>query len=99
MTKEQFIKRIKLIQNFHSEQQTLSALISKITDGFSVVNIGDYLIDEIVNMINECMNIKDKELIDWWLYEDVKKVIYVDSKEISIETIEELYDYIQKYND
>lgn len=95
MTKEQFIKRINLIQNFQSEQETLSVLINKITDGYSVVTIGDYLIDEIINMINETMNIEDKDLIFWWLYENVDKVIYLnDDTEISVRTVEELYDYI-----
>lgn len=101
MTKEQFIKRINLIQNFHSQQDTLSKLIDRLTDGFSVVDFGGYLVDEIVKMINEDMNIKDEDLIFWWLYEDVEKIIY-DSKDeendIRVKTVEELYDYIVANN-
>ena len=94
MTKEQFIKRMGLIQNFHSEQQTLSALIDKLTDGYSVVTIGDYLVSEIIDMINHDMGIEDKDLIEWWLYEEVDKVIYIDGKSVSVRTLEEFYDYI-----
>ncbi len=97
MTKEQFVKRIGLIQNFHSEQQTLNVLIDKLVDGRPVVTIGDYLVTEITDMIAEAMELKDRELISWWLYEDVKKVIYVDGEEISVKTPEELYDYILKF--
>ena len=94
MTKEQFIKRMNLIQNFQSEQQTLSVLIDKITDGYSIVTIGDYLVDEIINMIEEDLGYND--ILAWWLYEDVDKVIYDKDKEISVRTLEELYDYIIK---
>lgn len=92
MTKDQFIKRMSLIQNFHSEQQTLSVLIDKLTDGYNVITIGDYLVDEMINMIEEDLGYKD--ILGWWLYEDVNKIIYYEGKEISVRTLEELYDYI-----
>lgn len=94
MTKEQFIKRMNLIQNFQSEQQTLSVLIDKITDGHNVVTIGNYLVSEMINMIEEDLDYRD--ILGWWLYEDVEKVIYDKDKEISVRTLEELYDYIIK---
>ena len=95
MTKEQFVKRMALIQNFQSEQETLSALLNKITDGYNVVTIGDYLVDELLKIIEDDLGMdKDDELLIWWLYEDVDKVIYHGDKEISVRTLEELYDYI-----
>jgi len=96
MNKEHFIKRMSLIQNFHSEQETLSVLIEKIIDGWAVVKMGSYLIDEIINMINESLHIEDKGLLSWWLYENVEKVIYYPdiNKEVSVRTLEELYNYI-----
>lgn len=92
MTKEHFLKRVNLIQNFHSEQETLSVLIGKITDGHNVVTIGNYLVSEMINMIEEDLGYRD--ILGWWLYEDVDKVIYDGDKEISVRTLEELYDYI-----
>jgi len=94
MIKEKFIKRMKLIQNFHSQQDTLSKLINKLTDGYSVVSNGDFLVDEMVVMITEDLNCKNEDLLFWWLYEDVDKVIYYKDKEIIVRTLEELYDYI-----
>ena len=95
MSKQEFVRRMRLIQNFRSEQETLSLLVDKITDGMSIVTIGDYLIMEIADMIEESLDLKDDELLDWWLYEDVEKVIYdtVNNVEISVRTLEELYDY------
>lgn len=94
LSKELFIKRMSLIQNFHSEQETLSVLIEKIIDGWAIVTMGEYLIDEMIDMINESLNMEDKDLLCWWLYEDVKKVIYYEEEEIGVGTLEELYDYI-----
>ena len=98
MTKENFIKRMYLIQKFHSEQDILSTLIDKISCGYTVVTIGSYLVEEMLDMINESLNIEDKELLSWWLYEDVDKVIYDKGKEISVGTLDELYDYIISVN-
>jgi hypothetical protein len=97
MSKEQFIKRMGLIQNFHSEQETLSVMIEKIIDGYAVVTIGNYLVNEMVNMIIEDFELDDKELISWWLYEDVDKVIYIGEhgeEMISVRTLDGLYEYI-----
>ncbi len=95
MTKEQFTKRIKLIQNFHSEQETLSVLIDKLTDGYSVVTIGNYIINEMITMIEEDMGYK--EILEWWFYEDVEKRIGVDNEWVDVDTPEKLYDFIIKY--
>jgi len=101
MTKEQFIKRMGLIQNFHSEQETLSVMIEKIIDGYAVITMGNYLVNEMIDMITEDFELEDKELISWWLYENVDKVIYTSEytkRIISVRTLDELYDYIIKKN-
>jgi hypothetical protein len=94
MTREQFIKRMSLIQNFHSEQDTLQVVIDKLTDGYCVVTMGDYIITEMINMIEEDIGYKD--ILGWWLYEDVEKVIYESdgSKKYIVRTLDELYDYM-----
>lgn len=43
------------------------------------------------------MGIKDRDLIYWWLYEDVDKIIYFSDMEVDVETLDQLYDYIIKY--
>ena len=94
MTKELFVKRLQLIQNFRSQQETIGKFMEKFIDGWAIVTFGDYLVDEILEMIIEDMEIEDKELISWWLYEDVEKIIYFNKVEIDVETPEKLYDYI-----
>lgn len=80
-----------------SEQETLGALMSKLSDGSHVVSFGDYIIDEIVNLLNINMGIKDDELLFWWLFEGVEKVIWVCDEKIEVKTLDQLYDYIIKY--
>ena len=94
MTKEQFIKRMSLIQNFHSEQNTLNVLIDKLTDGYSVVNMGEYILQELIDMIEEDLGYED--MLNWWLFEDVEKVIYDNNDNIkySVKTLDELYDFM-----
>ena len=100
INKEQFKKAISQIQNLHSQQETLDTLIEKLTDGFSVVDIGSHVVDELIKMININLEIKDEDLLFWWLYEDVEKVVYIDDgdKSIKVESLDELWDYIKKYN-
>ena len=49
-------------------------------------------------MININLELEDTNLLDWWLYEDVEKIIYIDDKPVKVETLDELWDYIQNYN-
>ena len=33
--------------------------------------------------------------VEWWLYEDVEKVVYEGDKEIRLDTIDDLYNYLK----
>ena len=35
--------------------------------------------------------------VQWWLYEDVKKVIYYDKKEVKVDTLEKFINWIIKH--
>jgi hypothetical protein len=100
MTKEQFVNRINLIKKFYKERDALKKLINKLTDGYSIVTFGDELVYEIIETINEDMKINNNDdLIDWWLCEEVEKVICEiddddNEKEMEVKTPEQLYDYI-----
>ena len=95
LSKDDFARRIALIQNFHSEQQTLGALIDKLTDGYPVVTLGNNLIAELIAITAQELNDND-DFISWWLWEDVKKVVWIGEKEqeISVRTVDELYNIL-----
>jgi xanthine dehydrogenase molybdopterin-binding subunit B len=97
MSRENFIKRMQLIQNLHSQQDTVSRLIESFSDGYCVVSIGNELVEEIIDMITEDFGLEDKELLYRWLYDEDDKVIYIGQhgeEMISLRTLDELYDYI-----
>lgn len=98
INKDQFTKAMSQIQNLHSQQDTINILIDKLTNGFSVVDIGSCVVEELIDMININLELEDTNLLDWWLYEDVEKIIYIDDKPVKVETLDELWDYIQNYN-
>jgi len=54
----------------------------------------------LIKMISLNLEITDEDLLFWWLYEDVEKVVYIDDgdKSIKVESLDELWDYIKKYN-
>jgi hypothetical protein len=101
MDKKTFTQYMQQIQNFHSQQETVSDIIEKISDGWCIITIGNQLVEIIINLINKTLHIQDTELLSWWLYEDVDKIIYEndDETEVSVRTLDELYEYIIKsYN-
>ena len=98
INKDQFIRAMSQIQNLHSQQDTINILIDKLTNGFSVVDIGSCVAEELIDMININLELEDTNLLSWWLYEDVEKIIYIDDKPVKVETLDELWDYIQNYN-
>lgn len=97
ISKESFVKQMSLIQNYYSEIETLQVLIDKITDGYSIVTIGEHLISGLLDFIEEDFGLdKEDDLLGWWLYEDVDKIIYNKDGSVlcNVRTPDELYDYI-----
>ena len=96
--KESFIKSIKEIQKFHKEQKVLDALIEKISDGFPVTTIGNNLVTSLIDVISSSFTSPKsvKGLIEWWLYEKVDKVLYIENEEFSVRTLNEFYDFLVK---
>jgi len=99
MTKADFVKRMALLQNFSSQQQTLGLVFEKVLiDGWAIVTFGNSLVEELINSTIREMDIEDKDILSWWLYEDVEKVIYIDEKPIEVQSAEQLYDYLVNGN-
>ena len=98
ITLKEFKKIIKEIKNFNNKNDIISKALINDCTGF--VDYGFPLLDIIEDLLNKCLNIKDKSLISWWLYEKVDKIIiYEDGTQKNLNKIEDFYDYIVKeYN-
>ena len=77
LSKDDFARNC--LDSFHSEQQTLGALIDKLTDGYPVVTLGNNLIAELIAITAQELNDND-DFISWWLWEDVEKVVWVGDR-------------------
>ena len=54
-----------------------------------------FIADKLVDFLGQ----GDEEVIDlinWWLYEDVEKVLFNKGKEIEVNTLDKLYDFIKE---
>ena len=91
MTYQLFSKGIKNYQDFN-------ACLDNLKDaGFNIFDTTlmekAYLIFD--TWIESILNEEGQDLIYWWLFEDVDKVLYEDGKDdISVESLEDLYTYM-----
>lgn len=97
ITLELFKEVIDTIKKTDEKQQQLTKAIESTlcTNSYCFVNICSEVSYMLIKLLTECMNIADKDLISWWLYEDVNKVIWLkDGTEFNVESVEDLYRYI-----
>ena len=83
--------------------------IDKVSDGFFICNIGSEFLDVALKLL--CRSVNDyveEPIIEWWLFEDVDKYIYLPAKhpnnptdeelKVPVETPEQLYTYFKNYH-
>lgn len=92
MKKEEFIKIINTITK-------LDYTITKLYDiGVDIVNspLCDYvrIADTLWTYV---YGDEGMDVINWWLYESVDKIITIDGENIDVTKVEDLYDFLNKY--
>ena len=94
LTKELFVEQIKLINKYDK-------IITKLEDlNIDVINSDLYEIPLCIfdNFICSHFNNDGQDLIFWWIYESVPKIIYESTifgeEEINIEDINDLWSYL-----
>lgn len=92
MNKESFIKTINKYKQFIDTVDKLNDLGVNLYEG-AIADSIDAIFDA---WLTEFLNKEDVDTIYWWLFEDVDKIIYDEDKEINVEKIEDLYDYLCK---
>jgi hypothetical protein len=106
INKECFIASIEKIEDFRKDQRMATEALHKIfnMDGDSVLNFGDCLIDEIINLLSMSFDSNDhiKEMEDiedwitWYLYENINtdKKANINKKKYIVKNASDLYDVI-----
>lgn len=98
LTKQEFVKIIKDIQENDKEHNELTKVLSKFCDGAGFLFLGDSKIYyNLLMLLKKEMNDSDN-FIEWWLYEDVEKIVRIRDKVYTIDTVEQLYDFLINYN-
>lgn len=91
ITKKQFIMLMNAIEEEDNKLRDIGKYIE--TYSSSYVILYSKISESLVKFLEDYYQ---TDLISWWLYEDVEKVIYENNQEISLKNIEELYTYINK---
>lgn len=91
LSKEEFIKLIETIQEEDKINREIEDILEKISSSYIILDTpkSRYL------MLDLIFTKEEVDWIDWWLYEDVEKIItYSDGEERDITKIEELYNFL-----
>lgn len=96
MNLELFEKTINAIQEHRKWQDEVTDFLeAKIcTDTWAFCTVGENLISLLVEILEKEFNDIGK-WIDWWLFEDVEKVVYYQDKQNrNVEKIEDFYQFL-----
>lgn len=105
ISKKTFVDTLKAIQKERKRIEKFNDALDKVVDGYPVLRIGNGYLESLTNVLNEIFGEQDEEypMIDWWLFEHVKKEIYITSQNedgtkstetIDVSTPELFYDYL-----
>lgn len=100
MNKEDFVKIIELIRKQEEKERRLADVMEEFLDGRFVPQASEDIYDALIIALRSIYGSKGAEDIQWWLYEDVKKIIWHENPkaEYKLETASDLYDYLEKFD-
>lgn len=97
ITLEEFKHTIEVIQEHKKENDKLTKIMLKNSTG--IIDYGYDIVDHLVKLLEIVMDDKD-EWISWWLWEDVKKIVYYSGEPVyDLTAVEDLYYYCKKQYD
>ena len=92
MTREQFKECLRKVEEVGELQKKLSDL------GIETIDCNEifYADDIFFEWVRSCFGKEGEELVSWWLYEEVDKIIHgPDGTETNVEDIDDLYSYLE----
>lgn len=96
ISKELFCKIIALIKEQNNKDKEFTYALEKMGSGLFLFGTENKYLEALLMLLQDCMNDKH-DYIGWWLFEvnsDHKLWSEDESKEWTIETPEDLYDFI-----
>ena len=94
---EEFKHTIEVIQEHEKDSDILTKTMVK--NSIGIIDYGFDIVAHLAKLLENAMDDKD-EWISWWLWEDVKKIVYKKEGPIyDLTAVEDLYYYITKQED
>jgi len=94
ISKELFCKTLAAIHEQGVLDENFGKAIETMGDGYFLFGIENKYRSSLLEVLAAVFQ-DTGELISWWLYEDVEKVIWLaDKTEIRLKTAEQLYDFL-----
>ena len=92
---ELFDKILTAIKEQDKVDQDVSDALELVCDSWVMFNTKNKKYEVLGDLLKTVMQ-DESDYIGWWLYEDVKKVVWVDKKKIDVSTTRKLYDFLVK---
>lgn len=98
LSKDEFKKVIENIQKQDEINDTITTALNPVCEGNGFFyDGGRFYRSALMIALNAALDLKDKDIIEWWLYDNVDKIIYFENEDISVVSIDDFYDYLIKY--
>ena len=96
ITKKEFINAIEAIQVYNQDKRSVSKILCK--ENWGIVDFAGNLENELIKSLRKHLDDKD-DLINWWLFERVEKIIYCTEtgKKYQLQEVENLYYYLRGF--
>ena len=96
LSKKDFIEVMKDIQAQRNIYNEVENALEKVIDGHFVCGSENKWLQALIKTLKVMFADEKYDTIEWWLYEEVEKVITVNGVDISVESLDNLYDYLVK---
>lgn len=106
ISKEDFINLLEELNKKREKYNKVADGLEILIDGYACINIDSDFDTAVLNLLAKLTG-DTEDVIGWWLYENVEKIITITTKSsinkigedvpIEINTIEDLYDYLQYF--
>lgn len=98
LSKEKFKEVIVKIRKQEEINNKISEALNPVCEGNGFFYAGgQYYLSALIDVLKVALEIEDDDMLEWWLYEDIDKIIYKNDEPINVESIDDFYDYLIKH--
>lgn len=91
MSKKTFVNVVNNILKKLEQDRDFGDAMSQIFDGHFVLR-DDYMLESLFQVLEELID--PHQYIQWWIFEDVEKKVWIGDLEVDVSTPEKLYDFL-----